>query len=236
MLFGMMRASTHWRLSVVSEFKYPVIGSAVLLAGTTAFLYCASTAYFGGYLGMLKLDADVLDRNFHQVLYSGMLVAFAPVSWILCTAFLLCTIYTTVVFGLLRPYLKRGVSEKRRILAIKHVFTSRSRGSPQEQAMKRRTRAVFTCLLVLSAFLLTLAHLERKGRRSAQEMLQRLGQGKAQVSQMVRVKIEDQPRTLAHLMCGARNCAGLEVPTGTVYYYPQTGHSFRYVQTPADGR
>ncbi|MDI3380386.1 hypothetical protein ACFPPF_09875 [Xenophilus aerolatus] len=229
----MIFTSTHWRHSSVSEVKHPLLGSAVLLAGATAFLYSASTAYIGGYLGMLKLDADVLDRNFHQVLYSGMLVAFGPISWMLCTAFLLCGFYTSVVFGLLRPYLKRGVTEKRRILAIKHLFASRSRGSRAEQDMKRRARAVFACLLLLGAFLLTLAHLERKGRRSAQEMLQRLGQGQAQVSQMVRVKIEDQPRTLAHLMCGARNCAGLEVSTGTVFYYPQTGHSFQYFQTSA---
>jgi hypothetical protein len=42
-------------------------------------LYCVGTAHSGGYLGTLRLDADVLDRNFHQVLYAGFLNSFGPI-------------------------------------------------------------------------------------------------------------------------------------------------------------
>ena len=44
------------------DSKTPALNSAVLLAAATAYLYCVSTAHYGGYLSPLRLDADVLDR------------------------------------------------------------------------------------------------------------------------------------------------------------------------------
>ena len=59
------------------------IDSAIALAAATAFLYCVSTAYFGGYFGKLQLDENLLDRNFQQSLYKGFLIALNPVSFVL---------------------------------------------------------------------------------------------------------------------------------------------------------
>lgn len=47
--------------------------SAIILAGITAYLYCSSTAYTYGYLQYFELNAEVLDRNFHQTLYDGLI-------------------------------------------------------------------------------------------------------------------------------------------------------------------
>lgn len=56
------------------RFGIKFLDSAVILTIITAFLYSASTAYTHGYFGILNLDSDVLDRNFHQILYHGMIL------------------------------------------------------------------------------------------------------------------------------------------------------------------
>ena len=54
------------------------IDSAIFLAGFTAVLYAWSTAYYNGYLHVLHLDSDMMERSFHQVIYNGLLISFSP--------------------------------------------------------------------------------------------------------------------------------------------------------------
>lgn len=45
--------------------------SAIIITLVTVYLYCASTDYLYGYYESLRLEEDVLDRNFHQILFEG---------------------------------------------------------------------------------------------------------------------------------------------------------------------
>jgi hypothetical protein len=61
----------------MSTQRNPLLdNSGLALAAITAFLYCASSAYTGGYYSRLGLDGDVLDRNFQQILFEGFLISF----------------------------------------------------------------------------------------------------------------------------------------------------------------
>jgi hypothetical protein len=54
----------------------PLIESAIAIAVGTAIIYCVNAAFYGGYFSSLQLDADLLDRNFHQILYNGFLMTY----------------------------------------------------------------------------------------------------------------------------------------------------------------
>ena len=77
------------------------LDSAVFIAGFTALLYTWSTAHYHGFLGTLRLDADMMERSFHQVIYSGLLISFAPVIIILILSALILYLYSFMVFVML---------------------------------------------------------------------------------------------------------------------------------------
>jgi hypothetical protein len=213
----------------MSKTNIPTLSSAAFLAAATAFLYCASTAYMGGYLGTLRLDSDVLDRNFHQVLYSGFLTSFETLLWALIVCASASYVWAYMLFPLFTNYLKKGVAQRRKAVRIKRFFYWNNRpDTKRERIWKNRTRWALALALLPLALILLLAYYEQRGRSAANELLLRVSRGQPAASEIVRVKIDDQVRTLVHLACGARNCAGLEMQSEMVYYYPQTGHAYHY--------
>lgn len=213
----------------MSKTSLPTLSSAAFLAAATAFLYCASTAYMGGYLGTLRLDSDVLDRNFHQVLYSGFLTSFETLLWALMICAMACYVWAYMLFPMFTSYLKKGVAQRRKAVRVKRFFYWNNRpDTKRERIWKYRTRWALALALLALALIILLVHYEQKGKKAALELLKRVSLGQPAVSEVVRVKVEDQVRTLVHLACGARNCAGLDMQSEMVYYYPQTGHAFPY--------
>lgn len=219
----------------MSDSKHPALNSAVFLAAATAFLYCVSTAFMGGYLGTLKLDADVLDRNFHQVLYGGFLISLNEVLVGLAIVAATSWICSHLLIPEFTDYLRKGIAQRRRVLKIKRFFHGKRRDTLQERVWKRRTHRAFVYAVLSIALILLLAHYETKGKRQAEALLTRINTGQPVTSQLVRVKIDDQLQSLVHLACGARNCAGYDKTSKLVYYYPQTGHAFQYTVTSAVG-
>ena len=218
----------------MTDSKNPLMNSAVFLAGTTAFLYCVSTAYYNGYLDKLKLDVDVLDRNFHQVLYNGLIISFAPV-------FFLMLGYSTIrVFHahLINDWLRAGMKNKRRFLEMRRWIRVHSGGNRQRVFIKKRTvlelaqeqktlNAIYFTVFVI-IFLFMLVYFENQGASKANEVLKLIDSNKSkESSSLIRVKTDDQFKSLWYLGCGARNCAGIDPISKTVYYFPQNGHSYQ---------
>jgi hypothetical protein len=193
------------------------IDTGVALAAITAYLYCASTARTGGYLGRLELDADILDRNFHQVLYDGFLQSFT---------LLLFLVLGLVVLHNIQPAIQGWLQKSQQDARA-------SKGKVASPSLDRFVAVLVTQLvlatLVFIGLITTLAHAEGKGKALAIEALSRIEKHQVLEQQVIRVKIDDNMKTLVFLFCGARNCAGMDADTRDVYYFPQNGHSFRHV-------
>ncbi|WP_284193860.1 hypothetical protein, partial [Vibrio zhanjiangensis] len=69
-----------------------LVDSAGIAALLTAYLYCVSTAFTHGYFNTLGLDSDLLDRNFHQIIYSGLIQSLNSFIWFTLVVFILVTI------------------------------------------------------------------------------------------------------------------------------------------------
>jgi len=212
----------------MADTKNATIDSALLLAGCTAFLYAAGTAHFHGYLETLRLDTEVLDRNFHQTLYTGFLVSVLPVSVGLILYATARMAFSHVVLPSHVDWLRQGRRSKRKFLSLRRQFMGKRRASKEEQRQKRASLHVLRFVAVPLVLLLSLAHFEQGGKRAAVGILQRISDGRIDPTEVSAVKLQDQTVKLLVLTCGARNCAGVDPVTGTVYYFPQNGHSFQH--------
>lgn len=202
------------------------------MAAVTASLYCVSTAYYQGYLEVLRLDADMLDRNFHQVLYNGLLIALGPG----LAAVLLYSACAIVIAHFILPalvdWLRFKWARRRLFVRIKrHIFHKR-KAAPLEILTQRHANVVFFLCMVGVLFVSALAHFEEQGRIRARTTLARLDKP-LQPNDLLSVSLENRQYKLLYLNCGARNCAGIEPVTRVVYYFPQNGHSFQHPVSPA---
>lgn len=211
----------------MSEAKGRLWNGGTALALVTAALYCVSTAYYGGFMGVLRLDADVLDRNFHQTLYHGFLTAFVPAFQLLAiasvTLFASAVLATPAVNGFLRSNWPR----MRVFLRLKKALLLDKAKTRIEVAQRKLAGQALCVLAVAMCVIYSLEHFDRLGQRAAEKLLTQL-EGTLPDSTIVTVQIDGQSRRLLYLTCGARNCAGLDPVTHMVYYFPQNGHAFRH--------
>lgn len=212
----------------MSASKESLWSSGVALALVPAVLYCVSTAYYGGFMGVLRLDADVLDRNFHQTLYHGFLTAFVPAFYVLGALCALLWLYSHLVLPELNDRLRGNWKKQRKFLKAKQWMLGKRRDSLFERRQKQRSVRVFFLLLAGGVFITFLARFERVGKQDAVKLMVHL-EGPARDEGLVTVQIEGQTRRLFYLHCGARNCAAIDPETRMVHYFPQNGHAFKYV-------
>lgn len=208
----------------------PLWNGGVILALVTAALYCISTAYYGGFMGVLRLDADVLDRNFHQTLYHGFLKAFAPAFYVLSVICVLFWLYSHLALPGLNDILKSSWRRQRKFSKVKQWMLGKRRDSPFERRQKRRSLQVLFLLFGGVLFIVFLSRFEREGKEDASKLLASL-EAPAQHEGMVIVQIDGQLRRLLYLNCGARNCAAIDPSSRVVHYFPQNGHAFQHSQS-----
>lgn len=218
----------------MAESKNPFLNSAILLTAATAFLYCVSTAHYGGYLGPLHLDADILDRNFHQVLYNGFLISFGPMFWFLAGYGLMRLFYSHFVLPEIIDWLRHGISRRRRFLKFRHRWFGKRKDSLYEKNQKQHAIRALLYVALALALIASLVYFESLGKRAARKMQDRLEAEQIATANLVQVKINDDTKNLFYLACGARNCAGIELKTRKIYYFPQNGHSYQHQAVPAE--
>ncbi len=197
-----------------------LMDSALTLAAVTALLYCASTAYTHGYMIVFALDSDVLDRNFHQSIFHGMILSlkfiiYIPLAWAGIVS--VRAAYILSVSSLL----KEGLPTGRTLVKLKKLFRLRtSKRTSFEKAQLRK--AIHSWVILLSAFifLLFLINFETKGKETANKTLNYIAN-----NNYTTIKPKGSSEAYAYLFCGSRNCAGLKPDTKEIFYFPQVGHS-----------
>lgn len=204
-----------------------VLNSAVLLAGTTAYLYCVGTAHYNGCLSVLHLDADVLNRDFNQMLYNGFLLSFSAAFALIAALFVGLWFYSYALLPEANDLLRRSYHNRRRFLRAKRRFLGKRKDSPLELRHKRRTLHASVGVMTALALIVSLHQFEQKGQRDARALQEKFALAASRLTAGdILVKIDDRQHRLLLLACGARNCAGLEPESQTIYYFPQNGHAY----------
>ena len=206
------------------------IDGAILLAIVTAFLFCSSTAYTHGYFIYLHLDSDVLDRNFHQALYKGLILNFEELFALSILAVALFYFRVQYV-SLLSDYVNKSFNHGRKLIKIRQTIRKLSgfRNNKETVIVKRyklfqkRSVVAFVSIFV---FLLSMAGHERNGQADAKKALDSIERGLFTIATF---KSNKETTKVAYLYCGSRNCAGLDIKTNEIVYFPQQGHRI-YIQ------
>ena len=192
------------------------IDSAGIVAFLTAYFYCVSTAFTYGYFYTLGLDSDLLDRNFHQVIYHGMITSLENAIYLSAFILLFGFIYSNWCFFIFF-YIKKSFSHGRRLVRLKKKINL-----PTKKLSKRELsiKAIFSksigVFLVVIGFLSVLIVYEKSGMEQANELRIRISEGESIIMKSSQYKGE-----LTFLYCGSRNCAGYNPETEEVIYIPQ---------------
>lgn len=204
-----------------------LLDGAIFLALGSAFLYCASTASYHGYLLYLHLDSDILDRNFHQILYDGLIQSFNLLIVIVMCYWAFRFFYSHMLLPIYVDYSKKSFSNKRKIIKLKKFWFGVRKDSEHEILAKKLTREAGFAFVLSVSLLVTLAYLENKGQKRAKDYLEKIYSGEAPARHLISIKIDGAMRDLYRLVCGARNCAGIDVKSKEVFYFPLNGYSFK---------
>lgn len=197
------------------------LDGAIFLSLFTAALYCASTAYTHGFLGSLKLDADVLDSDLHGILYHGMILCIYPIFVGPIALFFLSFGRSFIILEISR-IARTNFRIARKISKFLYFFSVRPKR--KRNALQQRhfdiNISIFCLATLLTAFLCLMAYLENKGRSKANILIANIEAG-----EFVRVTSKNPEFDgLAHLYCGARNCAALDPADGKIHYFVQNHH------------
>lgn len=203
------------------------IDSAILLTIGTAILYALGSAEYGGFTNQLSLNEDIMERSFHQTIYSGFLF-----SWVYIELVLLVIVFCLYVYshGLLQIYvdhLRKGFAQKKRIVKMRDKFFKK-RNYPAIE-IRERARLNFFAKLFLGftvlIFFLTAA--ERSGVAEAKSILS-LHIDNRNSDLLIETEINGSVKELIFLGCGVRNCAGYDQSSKKTHYFQESnGYSFK---------
>ena len=201
------------------------VNSAVLLTAVTAFLYASSTAYTYGYFRALDLDGNVLDRNFHQIIYHGMILNIRTVILAPLILAFVVTIHSSFKIEL-SQFISRDFSNGRKLVKIKKKLFLVTK--KKKRLARDHGRRIFTFWVaafgILTVFM-GLVIFERQGVNSAEKLIAEIEKGDFN---SVRLKGKSSENSLAYLFCGARNCAVYDKENNTIVYFAQ--NEFAYLR------
>lgn len=206
------------------------IDSAILLAVCTAVLYLWSTANHHGFLTTVSLDSDMMERSFHQVIYSGLVISFAQILLILFLVTFVLYFWSHAILPSYIDWVRGSIKSKRRVIKFRRYWIGKRVSPVIEKQEKSRLNHFALYSLAGLAFILSLVYFENKGQQQAQETIAKHMEGGNSPESMISVVIDKNEKILRYLSCGAKNCAGIEEKTNRVYYFSQSsGYSFTYV-------
>ena len=212
---------------IMSPKSNPLYESGVVLAAITALLYCIGTAKFSGYTNTLGLNDNILDRNFQQVLYQGFLDSFLQLFVALMSYSAYRFFYSDVILPDVESWLKHSRQRKKRYIKFKHWWNGKRKDSVVVQNAKRHTRIFFKITFALLALFLSLAYFEFQGRDAANVVIKELKDASHIPNiRFISVRMDEKPMKLYFLGCGDRNCAGIDVSTKIIYYFPQNNITY----------
>lgn len=203
--------------------------SALLLALATAALYCWSTARYNGFLHAANLDTDMMERNFHQVIYSGLVISFQYLLVFLIVVTLVWLLYAHLILPLYVECVHGSIKAKRYVVKFKKFWLGKRKDTVIERQEKQRLNSCLVFLVGAGVFVASLAYFERQGAQSAQSLLSSYKSEQDHTYNFISTTIGGEEKKLLYLGCGARNCAGLAPETNHIYYFDQSnGYSFAF--------
>ncbi len=211
----------------------PLVESAIVIAVGTAILYCVNAAYYGGYFSPLQLDADLLDQNLHQILYKGFLFSFSqaflgPLLYIFVRIlwFGVKVFYLDWLLPKFNNFFRKRLDKIKWLIKQKQRLIDNKNNNKIDHAFEKHLSNVLLIPVVLMGFFFLLLYFDYEGEKAASLILKKIKSKAIPENELITVKIDGKPEKLFHLMCGARNCAGIDPNTKVVYYFPQNGHSY----------
>jgi len=210
-------------VTFLEDVDIKLFDSAVILTCVTAFLYSASTAFTHGYFAVLELDSDILDRNFHQILYHGMILNIWTILFIPLIVAAMVTVHSMwkIAFS---DYLYKSFKNGRNIVRLRKKFhLSIKKKRKIVNTYEVRYQKAWSAFVASLFFISGMAIFENRGKLEAEAILQRVKDGTINT---VIVLANGTNKKLAYLYCGARNCAAYSAKTNEIVYFPQNGHSY----------
>ncbi|SUB90628.1 hypothetical protein [Photobacterium damselae] len=196
--------------------KLKFIDSAIIIALLTGYFYCVDSAYTGGYLSVFGLDSDVLERNFHQVIYTGFIKGYLTVTRLSLFVFILIFIWNISRLTV-ATYLRKNISNKRKYRnRKKKLCFPVKKLSRLERVLWKRLLYSFFTIIFLIILIMNLASFENDGAKSAIDAKARIAEGKAMV-----ISISAYKNKLSFIYCGTKTCAGFDMQEQKVVYFPQ---------------
>lgn len=193
-----------------------LVDSAGVAAILTAYLYSVSTAFRHGYFNALGLDSDLLDRNFHQIIYSGLVQSLTDFILLATAVFIFVMVYTTWRVYL-SYYIRRGFLFGRRFVRLKKILRISTKKPTKLEAKYQRHFYFSLIALVLTfIFFIVLVMHERKGARRAESVVDAISKGDVTI-----LNSGNYGNDLVFLYCGIRNCAGYDMKEDKLIYVSQ---------------
>ncbi|MBB1353518.1 hypothetical protein H5072_05635, partial [Pseudoalteromonas sp. SR45-5] len=130
------------------------IDSAILLAICTALLFSWSTAHYHGFLIAAHLDSDLMERSFHQVIYSGLMLSMLPLFLVLFTVSALLYSYSHMLLPEYVNFVRRSYKAKRKVVKTRKYWVGKRIAPEIEKREKKRFNNYFILFGIATSFLL----------------------------------------------------------------------------------
>ncbi|USD39495.1 hypothetical protein [Ferrimonas sp. SCSIO 43195] len=203
-----------------------LLDSAIILAFITAFIYSVSTAYYQGFLSYFNLDYNILDRNFNQTLYNGMLAALPSFLAFLLVMTVFLVFFSYMFFPVFISFCKNSFFISKLYCRALDFFKTEQDNNIYVTKLCRVADLSLIAFIVSIAPIVYLTYIEGKAVEKAQSIEKGIVDGNFDSNDLMRVKVGGEPKNLYVLACGSRNCAGLNIETNEIYYFEQKEISF----------
>lgn len=183
--------------------------SAIIITLITAALYSIGTAFSYGLFSELNIDPSIIERNFHQILYSGAINLFNTFGPAVITGLLSC-IATFLVILCVWPFLRK----------IKIFRSSKIESTEKEKntVFTANEKTIITYIGIFFILLFVVVLFQEQGEKKSKEFLEDL---KKDSSELKSIHIQYQKKIIEviHITCGTKMCVGVLKKNKTVLYY-----------------
>lgn len=179
--------------------------SAVVLTVVTAFLYIIGTAHFYGIFISLSIDPFLVERNFHQILYSGTIVLVNNFG-----AYVIGLIISYCVYCICDFFFMRNDNKK----------TEFNEDQKKEMVLAKLSpgnKIVFSIFVVLLTTITVVCTFQYIGKKKGYEFLEKVTVNDKSLNTFY-ANINDSTRELYRIGCGLNRCVGMEKDTFKVRY------------------
>jgi len=196
--------------------------SAVIIALVTSFLYCIGAARDQGFIRAVNLNTEMMAKDFQLVIFEGFILLIN--NW-------LVPIFILLILFVIPYFVITWISKK---LERSKDQDGNYRKGTDEFLPDQRWHSYLAIpiwgvsIFIFFAFFIVSFH--KEGRGEGDQLVAKIKEGSMKEGRLIRVKIELDVKELIFIACGSNNCAGIELSSNRVFYFPQSnGYSYAYI-------